>query len=146
IALRGIELAVRDISQSRNPQELEDGLDGLNTAFTAVTADLDVAISNVAHPEDSKRLQKIKSLAIEYHDHASEIAKVQVRIFQITSRRNERSAAWTKTFEGLLLSPALIRASNRSDVEKTLNEADSSFNSVRSATWRLIATGDEGQK
>src|SRR6202030_3778204 len=32
------------------------------------------------------------------------------------------------------------------DVEKVLNEADSSFNSVRSATWQLIATGDEGQK
>jgi methyl-accepting chemotaxis protein len=146
IALRGMELAVRDIRQSRNPQELEKSLGGLNAAFAAVTGDLDVAIGNVAHAEDKERLQKIKSLAIEYHDHASEIGKVQVRIFEITKKRNERSAEWTKTFEGLLLSPALIRASNQSDVEKVLNEADSSFNSVRSATWQLIATGDEGQK
>jgi methyl-accepting chemotaxis protein len=146
IALRGMELAVRDIRQARNPQELEKSLGGLNAAFAAVTGDLDVAIGNVAHAEDKERLQKIKSLAVEYHDHAAEIGKVQVRIFEITNKRNERSAEWTKTFEGLLLSPALIRASNQSDVEKVLNEADSSFNSVRSATWQLIATGDEGQK
>ncbi|MBV9462380.1 MAG: HAMP domain-containing protein, partial [Bradyrhizobium sp.] len=146
IALRGMELAVRDIRQARNPQDLEKSLGKLNAAFAAMTEDIDVAMGNVGHAEDKERLQKVKSLAVEYHDHASEIGKVQVRIFEITGRRNQRSAEWTKTFEGLLLSPALIRASNQSDVEKVLNEADSSFNSVRSATWQLIATGDEGQK
>ena len=146
IALRGMELAVRDIRQSKNPPELEKSLGGLNAAFTAVTRELDVAIGNVVKPDDKERLQKIRSLAVEYHNHASEIGKTQLRIFEITKKRNERSADWTKTFEGLLLSPALIRAANRSDVEKVLNEADSMFNAVRSATWRLIATGDEGQK
>jgi methyl-accepting chemotaxis protein len=146
IALRRMELAVRDIRQSRNPLDLEKSLGRLNGAFAAMTDDIDVAMGNVGHAEDKERLQKVKSLAVEYHDAASEIGKVQVRIFEITGKRNERSAEWTKTFEGLLLSPALIRASNQSDVEKVLNEADSSFNSVRSATWQLIATGDEGQK
>ncbi|HLX16518.1 MAG TPA: HAMP domain-containing methyl-accepting chemotaxis protein [Bradyrhizobium sp.] len=146
IALRGMELAVRDIRQSKNPPELEKGLGGLNAAFAAVTRELDVAIANVARPEHRERLQKIKSLAVEYHSYASEIGKAQLRIFAITAKRNDRSADWTKTFEGLLLSPALLRAANRSDVEKVLNEADSMFNSVRSATWQLIATGDEGQK
>jgi methyl-accepting chemotaxis protein len=146
IALRGMELAVRDIRQSKNPPELEKGLGGLNAAFTAVTRELDVAIGNVANPDDKERLQKIRSLAVEYNDHASAIGKAQLKIFEITKKRNDRSADWTRTFEGLLLSPALIRAANRSDVEKVLNEADSMFNSVRSATWQLIATGDESQK
>src|ERR1700730_18129315 len=146
IALRGMELAVRDIRQSKNPSELEKGLGGLNAAFTAVTRELDVAIGNVANPDDKERLQKIRSLAVEYNDHASVLGKAQLKIFEITKKRNDRSADWTKTFEGLLLSPALIRAANRSDVEKVLNEADSMFNSVRSATWQLIATGDESQK
>ncbi len=82
----------------------------------------------------------------EYHKYASEIGKTQLGIFEITRKRNERSTDWTKTFEGLLLSPALIRTTNQSDVEKVLNEADSMFNAVQSATWRLIATGDQGQK
>jgi methyl-accepting chemotaxis protein len=146
IALRGMELAVRDIRQSKNPPELEKGLGGLNAAFTAVTRELDVAIGNVANSDDKERLQKIRSLAVEYNDHASALGKAQLKIFEITKKRNDRSADWTKTFEGLLLSPALIRAANRSDVEKVLNEADSMFNSVRSATWQLIATGDESQK
>jgi len=146
IALRGMELAVRDIRQSKNPAEVEKSLGGLNGAFAAVTRELDVAIANVVKPEDRERLQKIRSLAAEYHNYASEIGKAQLRIFAITTKRNDRSAEWTKTFEGLLLSSALIRAANRSDVEKVLNEADSMFNSVRSATWQLIATGDEGQK
>jgi methyl-accepting chemotaxis protein len=146
IASRGMELAVRDIRQSNNPAELEKSLSGLNEAFAAVTRELDIAIASVVKPEDKERLQKIKSLATEYHKYASEIGKTQVRIFEITQKRNERSTDWTKTFEGLLLSPALIRTANQSDVEKVLNEADSMFNAVQSATWRLIATGDESQK
>jgi methyl-accepting chemotaxis protein len=146
IALRGMELAVRDIRQSKNPPELEKSLGGLNAAFAALTRELDVAVANVVKPEDKERLQKVKSLAIEYQNCASEIGKIQLGIFGITNKRNERSAEWTKTLEGLLLSPALIRAANQSDVERVLNEADSMFNSVRSATWQLIATGDEGQK
>ncbi len=146
IALRGMELAVRDIRQSKNQPELEKSLSGLNAAFATLTRELDVAIANVVKPEHRERLQKIISLAVEYHNYASELGKAQLRIFEITSKRSERSAEWTKTFEGLLLSPGLIRAANQSDVEKILNEADSAFNSVRSATWQLIATGDEGQK
>ena len=141
-----MELAVRDIRQSKNPLELDKGLAGLNAAFTAVTSELDVAIGNVANPEDKERLQKIRSLAVEYNNQASAIGKVQLKIFEITRKRNDRSTDWTRTFEDLLLSPALIGAANRSDVEKVLNEADSMFNSVRSATWQLIATGDESQK
>jgi methyl-accepting chemotaxis protein len=146
IALRGMELAVRDIRQSKNAPELEKSLGRLNDAFAAVTRELDVAIANVVKPEDKELVQKIRSLAIEYHKAASEIGTTQRGIFEITKKRNERSADWTKTFEGLLLSPALIRAKNQSDIEKVLNEADSMFNAVQSATWRLIATGDEDQR
>jgi hypothetical protein len=64
IALRGMELAVRDIRQSKNPPELEKSLGGLNDAFAAVTRELDVAIANVVKPEEKERVQKIKSLAI----------------------------------------------------------------------------------
>jgi methyl-accepting chemotaxis protein len=146
IALRGMELAVRDIRNSKSPADLEKGVEDLKNAGAAVTRELDAAIGDVANAEDKERLQKIKSLAAEYHGNASEIAKVQLRIFDITKRRNESSAAWTKTFEGLLLAPALIGAKNQTDIEKVLNEADSKFNSVLSATWQLIATGDEDQK
>ena len=146
VGLRGMELAVRDIRHAKNPPELESGLGGLSAAYTTVTRELDVAIGNVVKPEDKERLQKIRSLAVEYHNHASELGKAQLKIFEITRKRNESSADWTKTFEGLLLLPALIRTANRSDFEKVLNEADSMFNSVRSATWQLIATGDEDQK
>ena len=141
-----MELAVRDIRQSKNPQELEKSLGGLSAAAAALTRDLDVAIAKVVKPEDKERLQKIRSLAVEYHQYASEIGKEQLKTFEITRKRNDRSAEWSKTFDGLLLSSALIGAANRSDVEKVLNESDSMFNSVRSATWQLIASGDEGQK
>src|ERR1700730_3217150 len=146
IALRGMELAVRDIRQSKNPPELEKSLGRLNAAFATLTRELDVAIANVVKPEDKERLQKISSLAVEYHNYASEIGKAQLKIFEITRKRSERSAEWTKTFEDVLLSSAMIRTANRSDGQKVLNEAASTFNSVRSATWQLIATGYKGQK
>ena len=75
---------MRDIRQSKNQPELEKSLGGLNTAFTAVTGELDVAIGNVANPGDKEHLQKIRSLAVEYHNHASEIGKSQLKIFEIT--------------------------------------------------------------
>ena len=80
-ALRGMELAVRDIGQSKNPSELEKSSAGLNDAFAAMTRALDVAIGNVVKPEDKERLQNIRSLAVEYHKHASEIGKTQLKIF-----------------------------------------------------------------
>jgi methyl-accepting chemotaxis protein len=146
VALRGMELAVRDIRLSKSPSELEKGSGALNEAFAVVTRELDIAIGNVEKPDDKERLQKIKSLAVEYHKRASEIGNTQLHIFEITNKRNERTADWIKAFEALLMSPALMGAANRSDVEKVLNEADSMFNAVRSATWRLIATGEESQK
>src|SRR5262249_3728417 len=109
IALRGMQLAGRDIRQARNPAELEKGISDLSAAFAVGTKELDAAIANVTNPDDKERLEKIRSLAVEYHNQASEIGKVQLRIFEITGKRNARSTEWTKTFEDLLLSPALIR-------------------------------------
>lgn len=146
IALRGMELALRDIRQSKNAPELEKEVERLNHVFATLTGELDAAIANVAKPEDKERLQKIRSLGVEYQKFVSEIGKIQFRIFGITRKRSERSTEWTKTFEGLLLSSALIIASNRTDIEKVLNEVDSAFNAVQAATWRLIATGDESEK
>ena len=57
VGLRGMELAVRDIRHAKNQPELEKSLGGLNTAFTAVTGELDVAIGNVANPGDKEHLQ-----------------------------------------------------------------------------------------
>src|SRR4051794_4523518 len=146
IALRGMELVLRDVWQSKNPAELDKQVDRLNSGFAVLTGELDAAIANVARPEDKDRLQTIRSLGADYHKSASDIGKAQLKILDITKKRAERSAEWTKTFEGFQLSPALIRASNRTDIEKVLNEADSNFNSVQAATWRLIATGDESEK
>ncbi|MGJ4953322.1 methyl-accepting chemotaxis protein [Bradyrhizobium sp. HKCCYLS20291] len=146
IALRGMELALRDIGQSKNRSELETQIGQLNGIFSTLTKELDEAIADVKKPDEKERLQKISSLGAEYHDVASEIGKAQLKIFEIAKKRSERSAEWTKTFEGFLLSPSLIRAANRSDIEKVLSEADSNFNSVQAATWHLIATGDESEK
>ncbi|CAL80235.1 putative methyl-accepting chemotaxis receptor/sensory transducer precursor [Bradyrhizobium sp. ORS 278] len=146
IALRGMELSLRDVWQSKTAADLEKQMDRLNGAYASMTGELDAAVANVVRPEDKDRLQKIRALGADYHASASEIGKAQLRIIDITKKRAERSADWTKTFEGFQLSPALIRAANRSDIERVLNEADSNFNSVQAATWRLIATGDESEK
>ena len=62
IALRGMELAVRDVRQSRNQGELEKSVAALNAAFAAVTSEVDGAIGIVANANDRERLQKIRPL------------------------------------------------------------------------------------
>ena len=146
VALRGMQMAARDIRLSKTPSDVEKNTGGLNEAFAVATRELDIAIGNAVKPDDRERLQQIRSLAVEYHKHASDIGKTQLGIFEIARKRNELSADWTKALDALLLSPALMGAKNRSDIEKVLNETASMFNAVRAATWRLIATGEENQK
>jgi len=149
IALRGMELAVRDyqaveefVPNSRRAWAAS------NAAFTAVTRELDVAIGNVAKfRADKERLEKIRFLAAEYNNQASEIGKAQLRIFEIT-KKAERSPppSGPRHLKTCCCSSAADPPRQIGPIiEKVLNEADSMFNSVRSAaTWQLIANRRRG--
>ncbi len=146
VALRRMQLAVRDIRLSRNPSEAEKGLGALNDAHAIATKELDIAISRVLKPENRERLQKIEALAAEYNTNAAELQKTQFKTFELDKKRNEVAARWATSFKALLALPAVTGAANRFEIEKTLYEADSSFNAMRAATWRFASTEEESQK
>jgi methyl-accepting chemotaxis protein len=145
IGLRRMQLAARDIRLSRTPLSVEKGVGELGEAKAITTKELDSAFSRAVKPENKERLQKIMSLAVEYEGGVSEIAKIQLKILEIMSKRNALSTDWAKAFTGLLASTALTGAVNKVEVEKSLYEADSIFNAVRAATWRFESTGEESQ-
>jgi methyl-accepting chemotaxis protein len=145
IGLRRMQLAARDIRLSRTPLSVEKGVGELGEAKAITTKELDSAFSRAVKPENKERLQKIMSLAVEYEGRVSEIAKIQLKILEIMSKRNALSTDWAKAFTGLLASTALTGAVNKFEVEKSLYEADSIFNAVRAATWRFESTGEESQ-
>ncbi len=146
IGLRRMQLAVQDIRLATTPAAVQTGAKALGEAHAATKKQLDAAISLVLRPENKERLVKIESNAGEYSKAASELAQAQTKIFSIVQKRNELSGQWARTFDAVLASPALAAAANRLEIEKGLLEADSTFNAVRSATWRFASTGDESQK
>ena len=146
IGLRRMQLAVRDIRLATTPAGVQTGAKALGEAYAITKKQLDTAISFVVRPENKERLVKIESLAGEYSKAASELAQVQTKIFDIRHNRNELSGSWAKTFDALLVSPTLATAANRTEIEKALFEADSLFNAIQAASWRLASTGDENQK
>ena len=146
VGLRRMQLAVRDIRLSTTPAAVQTNAKILGEAFALTKKQLDDAISLVVHPENRERLVKIEALATEYHKAASELAQAQGKIFDILQKRNELGGQWAKTFDTLLMSPALTAAVNRTEIEKVLFESDSMFNAMRAATWRFASTGEENQK
>jgi methyl-accepting chemotaxis protein len=146
VALRRMQLAVRDVRLAKNPSEAEKGLSDLNAANAIATKELDIALSHVTKPENRERIQKIESLAAEYNTKASELQKTQFKIFEAVEKRNDVSARWATLLKAQLASPAVTGAANRFEIEKTLYEADGIFNAIRAATWRFTATEEDSQK
>ena len=146
LGLRRMQLAARDIRLAQDPSGVEKGANGLGEAYSVSTKGIDVALSKIVKPENRDRMQKVRSLAVDYEKGVLEIAKTQLKIFEFVGKRNGLAADWAKALKALFASPALTGAPNRVEAEKALHEADSNFNAVRAATWRLAATGDENQK
>jgi methyl-accepting chemotaxis protein len=146
IALRRMQLAVRDIRLAQTPADVEKNLKLLGEADARSSKKIDAAIERATKPDNRERFQTIKSLAGEYFTKGSELAKTQLKIFELVAKRNNLAANWSQTFDAMLAMPAVSGATNRLEIEKALYEADAMFNELRAATWRLMATGDESQK
>lgn len=146
VALRRMQLAVRDVRLSTTAPDVEKHAKALDDAFEKTRKELGIAASLAVRPENKARLESVAALVVQYAKAASELSESHVKIFQIISKRNESSSHWSKTFDTAMSSPALAAAPNRSEIEKLLWESDSMFNAVRAATWRFAATGDENQK
>lgn len=146
VALRRMQLSVRDVRLSTTAPDVEKHAKALNDAFERIKKELGISISLMVRPENKARLENVSGLVTQYAKAASDLAESQIKIFQIIGKRNDVSAHWAKTFDSALSSPALAAAPNRPEIEKLLWEADSMFNAMRAATWRFAATGDENQK
>lgn len=146
VALRRMQLSVRDVRLSSTAPDVEKHAKALNDAYERIKKELGISISLMVRPENKARLERVAGLADQYAKAASDLAETQLKIFQITGKRAEFTAHWSKTFDGAMSSPALAAAPNRPELEKLLWEADSMFNAMRAATWRFAATGDENQK
>ena len=146
IALRRMQLAVRDIRLSRDPAEIQKHAVSLDEMSATAIKHLDAAAARTVRPENRERLQKIKGLMENYSVAARDLAKTQDALTGILKKRNSVSAEWSKALEALLGSPAVKDAANRFEIERNLIEADSHFNAVRAAVWRYASTNEESQK
>ncbi|HXH46924.1 MAG TPA: methyl-accepting chemotaxis protein [Bradyrhizobium sp.] len=146
VAVRRMQLSVRDVRLSSTAPDVEKHAKALNDAYERIKKELGISISLMVRPENKARLERVAGLADQYAKAASELAETQLKIFQVIGKRAEFTAHWSKTFDSAMSSPALAAAPNRFEIEKLLWEASSMFNAMRAATWRFAATGDENQK
>ena len=146
VALRRMQLAVRDIRLAKTPADVEKGAGALAEMNARTLKELDSAAQRTVKPENRERLEKIAALTKDYEKQASGQARTMLQIFEITAKRNAASADWSKAFDGLLGSSALASAPNRFEIEKAMYEADTHFNAIRAAAWRFASTGEETQR
>jgi len=146
IGLRRMQLAVRDIQQSKNESEAQNGFNALNSAYAIVVTELDLAISRLTVPENKERLQEIKSLADEYRTNGAALRDAQLKGFATIKQQDEASADWAASIKAQLASPALTGAANRFEIDKTLQEANSIFNAIRAASLHYNSTLVKGEQ
>jgi len=81
-SLRGMQLGVRDVRLAKSGQDIEKASAAVAEGFAASTKGMDSAISKVT---------KAKSLVNAYEAVSGEIRRSQLRIFEITAKRNQIS-------------------------------------------------------
>lgn len=143
IALRRMQLAVRDIRLAKNIPDVDKAAATLNEMTARISKELAGATQRTIIPENKARLEKISALVKDYETYAAAQVATIKQIFDITAKRNAASSEWGKSLDALRVSPAI---SGRLEVEKTLLEADTNFNAVRAAAWRFTSTGEEEQR
>ncbi|WP_041798698.1 methyl-accepting chemotaxis protein [Rhodopseudomonas palustris] len=144
IALRRIQLAVRDIRLAKTPAELEKPVAALAEMAARTQKELEAAAARAARPETKQRFEKIKALAKDYETQASAQVKTIQQAFAMAAKRGQVTSDWGKAFEALKASPAI--AASRLEVERAMYEADSHFNAIRAANWRFTASGEDSQR
>ena len=140
--LRQIEIQARNIRMARTQDEVEKNAVGMRRFAAAAGNDIDTAFATAMRPESKERLQKIKSLTSSFMSGVEDLAKTQGNLLAQIDKRSAISMEWTKAVEAELGSPALAKLDNRTEIEKTLHQADAKVNTLRAAVWRLGATGD----
>ena len=134
VALRRMQLAVRDIRLAKTPADVEKAAGALAEMNARTLKELDSAAQRTVKPENRERLEKIAALTKDYEKQASGQARTMLQIFEITAKRNAASADWSKAFDALRGSSALAIGANRFEIEKAMYEADTHFNAIRAAS------------
>jgi methyl-accepting chemotaxis protein len=146
IALRRMQIGLRDVRLARTPAEIDKGADLFRKSMVEQQKELEGALVLVMKPESKERLQKIKSLMTDYVASGEDMVKTQSNLLGLIDKRTVISGEWNKVFETTLATPSLAELANHQDVEKLLYQADTKLNGLRAAIWRFGATGDETQK
>ncbi|MDB5656800.1 MAG: methyl-accepting chemotaxis sensory transducer [Tardiphaga sp.] len=143
IALRRMQVAARDIRLARIPADVETARAAMLDGRSRAVKEIELALERSYDPERKERLNKLKSLAVEYGEGVSGVADLQTSGFALIAKRQEFSAQFGKSMAALT---ATAGEENRADVEKMLLEAQSKFDVLRAAVLRLQATGEDDQK
>ena len=146
IALRRMQIAVRDIRLARDAASLNKAVESLQENAAKTATEIDAALAVAIRPEVKERFLKIKALAADYSKAAIELGAIQSTIQNVVAKRNETSAQWARTMSELQKSGPVTGAPNRGEIERALFRVDSTFNALRSAVWRFASTQEDSQK
>jgi methyl-accepting chemotaxis protein len=92
VAVRGLQISVRDIRLAGTPEELKGATDSLGRRHANIHKDTDVMLSLVVLPESRERAQKIKALADQYLAGAKDIEAAKAQIFALDSKASDFAA------------------------------------------------------
>src|SRR5215212_5067018 len=141
IALRKMQIGVRDARLGRTHSGLEKTASALRDAIIDEQREIDAAIALVTESAKKERLQKIKSVIATYTVGAEDLVRAQASLLRATEKRSGFASEWTKALEAQLVATALAGLPNRQEIESLLYQMDTRINAVRAAMWRFGVTG-----
>jgi methyl-accepting chemotaxis protein len=146
IALRRMQLAVRDMRLARDAASLGKAVEMLQESATTTGSQIDAALAVARRPEVKERFLKIKALAADYSKAATELGAIQSAIQGLVVKRNDASSQWARSISELQASAAVTSAANRVEIERAVFHADSGFNNVRAIVWRFSYSPEDSLK
>ncbi len=146
IALRGMQLAVRDMRLAASADDLNKGRDRMRVQARAGSQALDRAVALTSRADEKDRLGKVRGLADAYRGAAEELGRAVLSDLRYARDRAQVTEDWTGKLKDFWVSLALSDEAKRREIDAALHEADYYFLTARSRSWQFVVTGDPTAK
>jgi methyl-accepting chemotaxis protein len=141
-ALRGAEIAGRDIRLAAQPQAIAAALDALARADEEGRRELATAIGAADRPELRQVLGAAGTSFEAYVAATRAVAARQAEVLAARDAQTVLAAEWSAALEAFTAGVDLNGMENGRELERAIAAADAQIRETRAAMWRFLSTND----
>ncbi|HEY0327492.1 MAG TPA: methyl-accepting chemotaxis protein [Rhodopseudomonas sp.] len=141
-AMLRAQLAIHDLTDVQTVEQLDASARKGRDAIAEANREIDAAEQRATREVTKVAYREIKPLLERSEALIGELAAARRSSIVGMTKRAGTTAAWTRSIETLIASPAFVALDNRGDVEGALRQADTLLQTARATSWRFMALSD----